>query len=117
MVIKYIDHSLDESGQMGGLPWWRRFVYILSPLSMKGLLVAWFLVYLFSITDLDTAILVHPPGKGTLPVRIFNLLHFGRQEWVGALCIVLIALTILPYMAVALWGSKEADAHFRMPSN
>lgn len=117
MVIKYIDHSLDESGQVSGLPWWRRFIYILTPLSMKGLLVAWFLVYLFSITDLDTAILVHPPGKGTLPVRIFNLLHFGRQEWVGALCIVLIALTILPYMAVALWGPKEADAHFRMPSN
>ncbi len=116
MVLQYIDHSFDESAQVSGISWWRRLLTILTPLSRKGLLAGWFLVYLFSITDLDTTLLVHPPGKGTLPVRIFNLLHFGRQEWVGALCIVLIALTLVPYMGAVLWGSKEAHAHFGMPT-
>ncbi len=109
-AMNYIDPSLDESARLADVRWWRRILYVLTPLGRNGLVIAWFLVYIFSLTDLDTVILVHPPGQGTLPVRIFNLLHFGRQEWVGALCLVLIGLTIIPYMVLVLWGSRERYA-------
>ncbi len=109
-AANYIDPSLDESARLTGVSWRRRLLRVLAPLGGKGLIVAWFLVYLFSMIDLDTVILVHPPGQATLPVRIFNLLHFGRQEWVGALCLVLTGLTIIPYMIIMLWGSKKKNA-------
>ena len=117
MTIKYIDCSLDESAQVAGIPWWKRIFHITAPLSMKGIVGAWFLVYFFSLSDLDISLLVHPPGKGTLPVRIFNLLHFGRQEWVAALCIILIALTVLPYIILNLWGFRESNVSPGMSSN
>ena len=107
IAMSYIDFSVNESAQVIGIPWWQRLSRLLAPISIKGLMVSWFFVYLFSITDLGMAILVHPPGKGTMPIRIFNLLHFGRQEWVGALCLVLIALVILPYSILILWDRKE----------
>lgn len=115
-VMAAVDPTLDQSARVSGTPWWRRYMRIFAPLNAKGLVAGWFLVYLFSLADLDTAILVHPPGRGTLPVRIFNLLHFGRQEWVGALCLTIIALAIVPYTIIALWGQKSDDTYFRVPT-
>lgn len=107
IAMNYVDISMEENAQIIGIPWWQRLVRLLAPLSSKGLMISWFMVYLFSLTDLSMAILVHPPGKGTIPIRIYNMLHFGRQEWVGALCLVLAGLVLLPYIILILWSVKK----------
>jgi len=107
ITINYVDMSMDEHAKIIGAPWWQRISRILAPLTRKGLMLSWYLVYLFSLTDLSMSILVHPPGRGTLPVRIYNMLHFGRQEWVGALCLVLIGLALWPYIILILWSVKK----------
>jgi iron(III) transport system permease protein len=46
--------------------------------------------------ELGTTLLVYPSGCDTLPIRIFTLMHYGPESLVAALCVILIAVTILP---------------------
>ena len=50
--------------------------------------------------ELDAAILV-PAANGTAIFRIFNAIHFGRDDFVSALCLIAIFVTALPAL---LWG-------------
>src|SRR5258705_13885455 len=46
--------------------------------------------------------LVYPPGYDTLPVRIFTLMANGGPDLIAAACVLMIATTVLPLVAVAL---------------
>ncbi len=64
---------------------------------MRGLSLAGaYTVYLLVLWDVETVILILPPGLETLSVRVFNLLHYGHAGQVNALCVVLLGLALLP---------------------
>jgi ABC-type spermidine/putrescine transport system permease subunit II len=48
----------------------------------------------------------------TLALRIFNLLHYGHNSQVNALCLILLFVALAPLLALAgfraLRGGKEA---------
>ncbi len=69
-----------------------------SPGSVAGI---WFVVYLLCLWDVESAILVVPPGGDTLGLMIFNLLHYGHNAQVTALCVVLGMVAIAPLAAWA----------------
>jgi iron(III) transport system permease protein len=60
--------------------------------------------YLLCLWDVESVILVVPPGGETLAMRIFNLLHYGHATQVNALCVVLLAVAIVPPAAMALFA-------------
>ena len=47
---------------------------------------AWYVVFLLCLWDVESMILVVPPGGETLALRVFNLLHYGHNAQVNALC-------------------------------
>jgi DNA-binding beta-propeller fold protein YncE len=49
----------------------------------------------------ETILLVVPPGGETLALRIFNLLHYGHNAHVNALCMLLLLLALAPLMVFA----------------
>src|SRR6266576_48168 len=55
-------------------------------------------------------ILIYPPGAETLALRIFNLLHYGYNAQISALCLVLLGLAVAPLlfwrMAMSLYRKK-----------
>jgi hypothetical protein len=65
---------------------------------------AWYVIYLLCLWDVETLVLIVPPGGETLAVRIFNLLHYGHNSQVNALCLVLLALGLLPLI---LWRASQ----------
>lgn len=68
----------------------------------------WFVVYLLCLWDVETQILVVPPGGDTLGLMIFNLLHYGHNAQVTALCVLLGLLAVLPWLAwVAFRGVRR----------
>ena len=50
---------------------------------------------------------VYPPGSDTLPVRILTLMANGTPSLIAALCVILIAVTLLPLGAVALSSGRS----------
>jgi ABC-type Fe3+ transport system permease subunit len=51
----------------------------------------------------ETLILIYPPGGETLALRIFNLLHYGHNAQVNALCLVLLTVAIAPAVVWNIW--------------
>jgi len=96
-----IPASMEEAAQVAGAGWFRRMALIVAPLARRGLLAGWLVGYIFSLRDTGITMLVYPAGHETLPVRIFTLMANGRPELIAALCVIMIAATLLP--AGLLW--------------
>ena len=83
---------------------------IVAPLAGRGLIAAWLIGYVFSLRDIAISIVVYPPGSDTLPIRILTLMANGAPSLIAALCIILIAITLLPLGVAGLWlkvGTKR----------
>src|SRR5438270_9481047 len=64
---------------------------------------AWYIVFLLCLWDVESMILVTPPGGETLALRIFNLLHYGHNAQVNALCLTLLGLALAPLVLWRAW--------------
>ena len=73
----------------------RRILQIYLPLIMPALFVSFILVFVFSLGELSATMLVLPPGRSTLTLRIFNFLHYGSPQSVAGLSLMLVILAIL----------------------
>lgn len=99
--LAQIPSSMEEAAQVAGAGWFRRMVFIIAPLARRGLLAGWLVGYIFSLRDTGITMLVYPAGHETLPVRISTLMANGSPQLIAALCMVMIAATLLP--AGILW--------------
>jgi iron(III) transport system permease protein len=67
---------------------------IVMPLSRQSLITAFFIVFILSFGELGTTLLVIPPGRETIVIKIYNLMHYGAEQLVAALCVILIAIIL-----------------------
>ena len=72
----------------------RRLVQL--PQIFPHLAAAFYVTYLLCLWDVETLVLIVPPGQETLALRIFNLLHYGHNAQVNALCLIMLTLAIAP---------------------
>ena len=106
--LSSVPRSLEDASRLSGAGWLMTMSYIVAPLASRGLLAAWLIGYVFSLRDVAVSIVVYPPGSDTLPIRILTLMANGAPSLIAALCIVLIAITILPLGAAGLWLKLDA---------
>lgn len=71
----------------------RSFTGILVPQLIPFFAVVFVIVFLFVFSELSATLLLVPPGEETVAVKIYNLLHYGVQDAVACLSL-LIALAI-----------------------
>ena len=64
---------------------------------------AWYVIFLLCLWDVESLILVVPPGGETLALRVFNLLHYGHNAQVNALCLALLVLAVAPLVVWKAW--------------
>lgn len=91
-----VDGPLLEAAQLEGLRGWAFFRHAYLPRITPAVLAAWYIAYLLSLWDVETIILLYPPGSETLALRAFNLLHYGHTAQVNGICLLLIALAVGP---------------------
>jgi iron(III) transport system permease protein len=98
-----VPRSLEEAARLSGAGWVMTLRYIVAPLAGRGIMAAWLIGYVFSLRDIAISIVVYPPGSDTLPIRILTLMANGTPSLIAALCIILIAITLLPLGVAGLW--------------
>jgi iron(III) transport system permease protein len=98
-----VPRSLEQAAWLSGAGWIATLRLIVAPLARRGLVAAWLISYVFVLRDVAISIVVYPPGADTLPVRILTLMANGAPSVIAALCIILIAVTLLPLAAAGLW--------------
>ena len=98
-----VDHDLVDAARGSRATGWPMVRRIVWPQIAPQVAAAWYITYLICLWDVETLVLIYPPGGETLALRIFNLLHYGHNAQVNALCVTLLALAAAPLMAWSVW--------------
>ena len=107
-TLAQIPRSMEDAAQVSGAGWLRCMALILVPLARRGLAAAWLIAYIFCLRDLGISMLVYPPGRDTLPVRTFTMMANGSAELIAALCVLMVAATLLPLALLGLLWLERA---------
>lgn len=98
-AMRMTDRNLTDAARMEGVSCWRMLRQVWWPQIGAQVRAAWYVVYLLCLWDVESVVMIVPPGGETLALRIFNLLHYGHNAQVNALCLTLLILAILPLLA------------------
>jgi ABC-type Fe3+ transport system permease subunit len=111
-----IDPNLLDAAQIDGASRWQMVRHAIGPQIFRPLLVSWYLIFLLCLWDVESMILVVPPGGETLALRIFNLLHYGHNAQVNALCLTLLLVALLPLVSAFLFtGLRTVTSRTNIP--
>jgi iron(III) transport system permease protein len=89
-----LDPSLIEAALVSCRTRRQATVRILLPLVLPGLLAAGSLVFVLSLGDVGTTLLLLPPGVESLAIKTYNYLHYGGSQAAAGLCLMLLTLAI-----------------------
>ena len=98
-----VDRDLTDAARLSGARGWTLLRHAQWPQLAPPLAAAWYVTYLLCLWDVETLVLIQPPGGETLALRIFNLLHYGHNAQVNALCVTLVALAVAPLAGWSVW--------------
>jgi len=108
LAVRSVDRDLTDAARLEGAGGWALLWHVHWPQIASRVGAAWYLTYLLCLWDVETLILIYPPGGETLALRIFNLLHYGHNAQVNALCLLLLALAVAPGMGWR-WVARRRD--------
>ena len=92
--LRRVDRALVEAARVFERRVLKSRLRIDARLRAPGLWAAAGIVFSLSAGELAATLVVVPPGRETLAVKIFNYLHYGAAESVAGLCLVLAAATL-----------------------
>jgi iron(III) transport system permease protein len=91
-ALRSVPEEILEAATLDGAGWWTRLLVIALPQRWSALILAWLVAFAVTLADLAASILVVPPGVKTLPIQIFEKLHYGQEDDVAGICLALIGL-------------------------
>ena len=98
--VRHIDPVLTEAASLPDVGWWRRFLWVRLPMVTPAIAVTLLVVFVLSLGELGASLLIAPPGQATLPLRIYNLLHYGATDVVSALSLIMVVVAGLACAAL-----------------
>ena len=102
-AFQAVDRDLTDVARLDGASRWQMLRYVQWPQVAPQAAAAWYVVFLLCLWDVESIILVVPPGGETLALRVFNLLHYGHNAQVNALCLTLVVLAVAPLVVWKAW--------------
>jgi iron(III) transport system permease protein len=83
-----LGRELEEAARVSGVRGRRAFVGVTLPLVAPALLAAWATVFVLSLHDVSTSLLLYSPGTEVVSVRTWDLYEAGASQQVAALGVV-----------------------------
>jgi len=106
--MRRVDQSLIEAARVHGKGTVMSWLRVDLPLVAPGIVAAAGIVFALTLGELGATLLVTPPGRSTLTIRIYNYLHYGGSADVAALCLVILGAglgaALLVWAAMSGWS-------------
>jgi iron(III) transport system permease protein len=108
-ALASIPNDVLDAAATEGASWWRRLVRVALPQRWPALIAAWLTSFAIAVGELPATVLVIPPQPSTtISVRVFQLLHYGVDDRVAAICLVMVgAIAALTGIAAALLKRRK----------
>lgn len=105
-TMMQISTELEEAAQVKGAGLIRRFTRILLPLSKKGFMSGFLLIFISAMKELDLLVLLTTPSTATLTALTYSYSDLGFDQLSNVVILIIMALT----MAIYLLSEKLAKA-------
>ena len=102
-AMQAVDKELIDDARLNGADRWQLLRFVEWPQMGASVAAAWYIIFLLCLWDIESMILVVPPGGETLALNIFNLLHYGHNAQVNALCLTLLGIALTPLLTWKTW--------------
>jgi iron(III) transport system permease protein len=103
-----LDPRMEEAARMAGAGPLKRLLLVVAPALSPALLGGMILVFVLSLRELDAAILV-PAANDTVLFRLYNAVHFGRDDFVAALALLVVFFVVLPVGLHAAFARRRLE--------
>ena len=87
--VRTIPTTTIEAAELAGAGWWTQLLRIAVPQRRLTLAIAWLVGLAAASGELAAASLVIPPGRELVSTHILNLLHYGVEDRVAGLAVLL----------------------------
>lgn len=95
-----VGSELEESAAVSGATWWQQFRRITLPLVMPGVLSGWLYIFMVSMRELSSSLLLFSPRNEVLAVVIFEQWRSGQTGTVAAFgVLIIIGLVVIVSIA------------------
>ena len=103
-ALRSTDRDLTDAAHLEGATRWQMLRHVHWPQIAPQVRAAWYIVFLLCLWDVESMILVCPPGGQTLALNVFNFLHYGHNAQVNALCLTLLGAAVAPLVGWKVWA-------------
>ena len=105
-----IHSELEEGARAAGARWWPAFRRITLPLLWPALLGGWLYVFIISLREFSSSILLYSSQSVVLAIRIFDLRDAGQYPTIAALSVLMIVLLVAMVALLQKLGGRVASA-------
>ena len=111
-AVRLVNRTMIEAAEIDGAGWWGRLWHIELPSCRSALAAAALVTAVLSLGEVGGSIIVAPPGLQPLSVRIQILAHWGVENSLAGICLVLlVAALLVAVAALATLGKTARDAN------
>jgi iron(III) transport system permease protein len=103
-----LDPRMEESARLAGARPARCLASVVAPALLPTALGGGLLVFVFAMRELDAAILV-PAANSTVLFRLYNAVHFGRDDFVAALALLVLFFVVAPGLLWTLFARRRLE--------
>ncbi|HEX2474062.1 MAG TPA: ABC transporter permease subunit, partial [Lacipirellulaceae bacterium] len=91
-ALSTIPQVMLDAAAIEGAGWWGRLLRIAVPQRWPAAAAAWLIGFAIAVGEVAATVLVIPPQQSTaISVRVFQLLHYGVDDRVAAICLLMAA--------------------------
>jgi iron(III) transport system permease protein len=94
--VRQLSISWEEAAFVHGAKWWRSLGGIVIPNLKKGLWAAGFLIFVLAFGEVAITILLIPPGRSTLSMKIFATIANSPDSVLASLCLFQTTVILVP---------------------
>jgi iron(III) transport system permease protein len=109
--IVQIHRELEEAAAAAGARWWPTFGRVMLPLLRPALVGAWIYIFIVSLRELGSSVLLYSSQSVVLAVRIFDLRDSGNYTTIAALSIVMILMLVVLVTILQRVGGRAVRDH------
>lgn len=102
-----VSGDLEEAAVIQGVPWWRRFLKIMFPLTRNGFVAGSLIVLITSMRELSLYILLTTPANRVLTSITYRFIEEGNKQITYAITTLLIITVLVLTMIVNRWQKTD----------
>jgi ABC-type Fe3+ transport system permease subunit len=94
-ALKQVPDSLEEMAQIQGISSFKTILFIVVPIIVPSLFMAFLSVFIFSLGELGTSIMLYPPGVKLTSIKIYTLMANAPQALTAGMVLISFLMSLL----------------------